>query len=169
MPLVSSLRQGSSFWRVGALAVFFIVVAVVIFVFSDRIPGDYVIVLLGLLAVVGVFSLFALAAGLFRFPSVEDGQGLHKAVVDSLPYGAVVTDREGRISYANARYGEFPGALGNGVPQSEAASLKPPFCASITFCISATSLRALAVAAGTVSVSSFSAAAGVLAIWSPRL
>jgi two-component system cell cycle sensor histidine kinase/response regulator CckA len=115
-PLTQNLRPAGSFWRVGLLAAFFIAAAVVISVFGDRIPGDYVMVLLGLLAVVGVFSLFALAAGLFRFTPSEEGGGLASAVIDSLPFGAVVTDRDGRIVYANAQYGEFPGALSKGVP-----------------------------------------------------
>jgi two-component system cell cycle sensor histidine kinase/response regulator CckA len=115
-PLAANLRPAGSFWRVGLLAIVFIVAAVVISVFGDRIPGDYVMVLLGLLAVVGVFSLFALAAGLFRFTASEEGGSLASAVVDSLPFGAVVTDRDGRIVYANAQYGQFPGALSKGVP-----------------------------------------------------
>ena len=115
-PLAANLRPAGSFWRVGLLAIVFIVAAVVISVFGDRIPGDYVMVLLGLLAVVGVFSLFALAAGLFRFTASEEGGNLASAVVDSLPFGAVVTDRDGRIVYANAQYGQFPGALSKGVP-----------------------------------------------------
>ncbi len=72
-PLISSLRHLGTFWRVGALAVFFIAAAIAVSVFGDRIPGDYVMVFLGLLAVVGVFSLFALAAGLFRFTSGDEG------------------------------------------------------------------------------------------------
>jgi two-component system cell cycle sensor histidine kinase/response regulator CckA len=116
-PLISSLRHLGSFWRVGALAVFFIAAAIAVSVFGDRIPGDYVMVFLGLLAVVGVFSLFALAAGLFRFTSGDEGgNSLPRAIVDSLPYGAVVTDRDGKIAYANYQYGQFKGALSGGVP-----------------------------------------------------
>src|SRR5690606_1732612 len=36
--------------------------------------------------------------------------------VDSLPYGAQVTDRDGKIVYVNASYGDFSGAITNGVP-----------------------------------------------------
>ncbi|HVX82511.1 MAG TPA: PAS domain-containing protein, partial [Devosiaceae bacterium] len=115
-PLISGPRGILGYWRVGALAVFFIAAAVAVSVFGDRIPSDYVMVFLGLLAVVGVFCLFAIAAGLLRLGSDEAGQSLPKAVVDSLPYGAVVADRDGRISYANAQYGQFPGAVNNGVP-----------------------------------------------------
>ena len=66
-----------------------------------------ILLVLGLLAVVGVFCLFALAAGLFRFAPGEEARTLSRAIVDSLPYGAVVADREGKISYVNAQYGEL--------------------------------------------------------------
>src|SRR5690606_15481501 len=37
-------------------------------------------------------------------------------IVDSLPYGALVTDRNGKIVYANARYSELSSAVGKGEP-----------------------------------------------------
>ncbi|CAN0580129.1 unnamed protein product, partial [Laminaria digitata] len=83
---------------------------------GDRVPPDLILLALGLLAVVGVFCLFALAAGLFRFSASDENRTLSRAVIDSLPFGALVTDREGRIVYANARYGEFAGGLADGVP-----------------------------------------------------
>jgi len=115
-PLISGPRGIGGYWRVGALAVFFVAAAVAVSVFGDRIPSDYVMVFLGLLAVVGVFGLFALAAGLIRFSTNEEAPSLAGAVIDSLPYGAVVADRDGRINYANSQYGQFPGALSSGVP-----------------------------------------------------
>jgi two-component system cell cycle sensor histidine kinase/response regulator CckA len=117
-PLLSRPRSTAGLWRVAALAAFFILVAVLLSTMGDRIPPDLILIFLGLLAVVGVFSLFALAAGLFRFGASGDEQTLSRAVVDSLPFGALVTDREGKISYVNAHYGEFPGALNDSVPVS---------------------------------------------------
>jgi two-component system cell cycle sensor histidine kinase/response regulator CckA len=115
-PLISGPRNAMGMWRVGALAVFFIAAALAISAFGDRIPGDIIMVFLGVLAVIGVFCMFALVAGLFRFSTNDDARTLSKAVIDSLPYGMVVTDREGKIAYANVQYGQFPGALSNGVP-----------------------------------------------------
>jgi len=115
-PLVSRPHGGSGLWRVVALAIFLIALASAYAMFSDRIPADAMLLVLGLLAVVGVFCLFALAAGLFRFASSEERRTLSRAVVDSLPFGAVVTDREGKISYVNAQYGSFAGGISNGVP-----------------------------------------------------
>jgi two-component system cell cycle sensor histidine kinase/response regulator CckA len=117
-PLLNKGRPAAGLWRVVALAAFFILLAVLIATVGDQIPSDLILVFLGLLAVVGVFCLFAIAAGLFRFSASEDTQTLSKAVVDSLPFGALVTDREGKISYVNAHYGEFPGGVTDGVPVS---------------------------------------------------
>jgi two-component system cell cycle sensor histidine kinase/response regulator CckA len=50
-----------------------------------------------------------LAAVLFRFAPAAEQRTLSRAVVDSLPYGAVVAERDGRILYANAHYAEYAG------------------------------------------------------------
>ncbi|MHB1111339.1 MAG: cell cycle histidine kinase CckA, partial [Devosia sp.] len=80
------------------------------------IPPDLILVFLGVLAVVGVFCLFAVAAGLFRFAASDETRTVSRAIVDSLPFGAVATDRDGRISYVNAQYGSFAGGITDGVP-----------------------------------------------------
>ena len=116
-PLVSRPRSISGLWRVVALAAAFIVVAVLISQFGQYIPAEVILVFVGLLAVVGVFCLFALTAGIFRFSShSEETRTLSRAIVDSLPFGAVVSDRDGKISYVNAQYGELAGGVADGVP-----------------------------------------------------
>ncbi len=117
-PLLSRPAGGAGLWRVLLLAVFFIAVAVAFTLYGDRVPGDLVLLFLGFLGVVGVFSMFALAAGLFRFAGAEESRTLSRAVVDSLPYGALVSERDGRILYANAEYGGFAGGMHDGVPVS---------------------------------------------------
>ncbi len=64
----------------------------------------YILGFLAVLATVGVFSLFALAAGILRLPAAERGSPLLKAVVDDAFDGVVVTDSDGRVIYANAAY-----------------------------------------------------------------
>ena len=98
----------SGLWRVIALAAVFIIVAVAISTFgrvhpTRRDPDCS----LACLAVVGVFCLFALAAGCSGLSSSDETRTISRAVVDSLPFGAVVTDRDGKISYVNAQYGEL--------------------------------------------------------------
>ena len=115
-PLVSRPRSAAGLWRVVALAAFFITVAVALSTLGESIPPDLILVFMGVLAVVGVFCLFAVAAGLFRFAASDETRTVSRAIVDSLPFGAVVTDREGRISYVNAQYGSFAGGMTDGVP-----------------------------------------------------
>ena len=115
-PLVTRSAGGAGMWRVIGLAIVFVAIAVGFSTFGERIPPDLILLFLGLLAVIGVFCLFALAAGLFRYAPSEDKRTLSHAVVDSLSFGAVVTDRDGKISYVNAQYGLFAGGMSNGVP-----------------------------------------------------
>jgi two-component system, cell cycle sensor histidine kinase and response regulator CckA len=64
----------------------------------------YILGLLAVLAVIGVFSLFAIAAGILRFPGKEAGNPLTWGVANSAPDGIVVTDPSGRVIYANPTY-----------------------------------------------------------------
>src|SRR5262249_4606390 len=56
------------------------------------------------LSMVGVFLLFAIAAGLLRMPGKEAVSPLIKSVLDSAQDGILVTDAGGRVLYANAAY-----------------------------------------------------------------
>jgi two-component system, cell cycle sensor histidine kinase and response regulator CckA len=64
----------------------------------------YILAFLAVLATIGVFSLFALAAGILRLSAADAGNPLIKAVVDGAFDGIVVTDKSGQIVYANAAY-----------------------------------------------------------------
>src|SRR6516165_11548075 len=70
----------------------------------------YILYLLSALAVVGVFSLFAGAAGILRLPGKDGGQALAKTLTDGAQDGIVVTDPAGRVLYANASYLAMMGA-----------------------------------------------------------
>jgi len=110
-PATQARFGGGGVWRVVLLSAVFVGLAVGYSVFGDQIPADMLLLVLGLLAVVGVFCLFGLAAGLFKISQTDDGPALQSAIVDSLDFGAVVADREGRIVYANAAYGELISGL----------------------------------------------------------
>jgi len=114
-PLVSRGR-GGGLWRVLLLGLFLVACAAAFALFGDRIPVEVVLTFVGLLAVAGVFCLFGLASGLFRFANGEEGRTLSRAFLDSLPHGALIADRDGKIVYANAQYGAFTGGFANGVP-----------------------------------------------------
>lgn len=103
-PAALPLAGTANLWRVIGLALFFVIVAVVFSLLGERMSPEIILLFLGILAVVGVFSLFALASGLFRVATGAERRTLSRAIVDSLSYGALVADRDGRIVYANARY-----------------------------------------------------------------
>jgi len=66
--------------------------------------GPYILGLLAVLAMVGVFSLFALATGILRLSGREAGNPVLKAITDEAVDGLLVTDTSGRVIYANAAY-----------------------------------------------------------------
>ena len=72
----------------------------------------YVLILLAVLGTIGVFALFAAAAGIVKFAARDQGNPLLKAVVDSAFDGILVTDHAGRVFYANATYLDLIGAAG---------------------------------------------------------
>jgi two-component system cell cycle sensor histidine kinase/response regulator CckA len=73
----------------------------------------YILLLLAGLGVIGVLSLFALAAGIMRFAARESGSSLLKTVVDDGFDGILVTDQAGRVFYANVTYLNLIGAVDN--------------------------------------------------------
>jgi two-component system, cell cycle sensor histidine kinase and response regulator CckA len=64
----------------------------------------YILVFLSALAVIGVFSLFAGAAGILRLPGRDAGNAFASASADGAPDAVAVTDAGGRVVYANAAY-----------------------------------------------------------------
>ncbi|MGZ8308294.1 MAG: cell cycle histidine kinase CckA [Rhodoplanes sp.] len=64
----------------------------------------YVLALLAVLGMVGVFSLFAAAAGILRVAGGSEGNPAFKRVLDDAVEGIAVTDESGRVVYANAAY-----------------------------------------------------------------
>jgi two-component system cell cycle sensor histidine kinase/response regulator CckA len=74
--------------------------------------GSYVMFLLAVLGMIGVFSLFALAAGVLRISGREASDSMLEHVLEHAPEGTVVTDVNGRVLFANAAYRAFSGATG---------------------------------------------------------
>src|SRR6202453_2099528 len=96
--------------RAGSIVLVLLVAALLVaaatgFVVLGR--GDaepYILGFLALLATVGVFSLFAFAAGILRLSAAEAANPLIKSVIDEASDGILVTDGDGRVVYANAAY-----------------------------------------------------------------
>jgi len=107
-----SAPRGGSITLVLAVAVALIVAAGgLVYVGRDYVEA-YVLTLLALLGTIGVFALFAAAAGIMRFGARDQGNPLLKAVVDGAFDGVLVTDHAGRVLYANTAYLDLTGASG---------------------------------------------------------
>src|ERR1700684_3704004 len=75
------------------------------FVLRDEHNADpYILGALALFAMIGVFSLFAFGAGILRLGPAESADALIKSLVDDAVDGILVTERDGRVVYANAAY-----------------------------------------------------------------
>ncbi|MEJ0093596.1 MAG: response regulator [Methylocella sp.] len=66
--------------------------------------------LLALLAIVGIFALFAFAVGILQFSGQASKNDITKLVCDNNPEGLVATDAAGKIIYANESYMNLSGA-----------------------------------------------------------
>ena len=103
-PVIDRGARSGSIGLLVALALSFVAAAAVLAVVKPEEAAPYVQVILGLLAVVGVFALFAGAIGLMRFGARPQGPTLAGVFIDGFPEGVVVTDDQGRIIFTNPAY-----------------------------------------------------------------
>jgi len=96
--------RGGSIGMVLLVAITLVGAAVGLLLVGRGNAGPYILALLAFLAMVGVFSAFALATGILRVAGKAAGNPMLKAVVDEAVDGLLVTDQHGRVIYANAAY-----------------------------------------------------------------
>jgi two-component system cell cycle sensor histidine kinase/response regulator CckA len=72
----------------------------------------YVLVLLAILGMIGIFSLFAAAAGILHAGGRDGASPMLRAVADGAVDGILITDPSGRVLYANAAYRKLTDAVG---------------------------------------------------------
>ncbi|CAN5354502.1 PAS domain-containing protein [soil metagenome] len=88
-----------------------IVAAAVAFMTLGRIQAQpYILGSLALLAMVGLFTLFAFAAGIVRFADRAADDPVMRSVTDHAFDGIAVTDGRGHVVYANSSYLALTGA-----------------------------------------------------------
>jgi two-component system cell cycle sensor histidine kinase/response regulator CckA len=88
-----------------------IIAAAVAFMTLGRIQAQpYILGSLALLAMVGLFTLFAFAAGIVRFADRAADDPVMRSVTDHAFDGIAVTDERGHVVYANAAYLALTGA-----------------------------------------------------------
>ncbi|MDJ0932073.1 response regulator [Breoghania sp.] len=113
-PVIDRSERSGSIGLLVLLALGLVVAAGAIVVMSREQAEPYVLGLLGLLAVVGVFCLFAGTIGLLRFSSKSRANSIAQAFIDTNDIGTVITDKSGRIIYANEAYADLTGTNGPG-------------------------------------------------------
>jgi two-component system cell cycle sensor histidine kinase/response regulator CckA len=96
--------RGGSVALVLLVAAMLVAAATAIVLLGGSHAEPYILAFLAALATIGVFSLFALASGILRVSAAATANPLIKAVIDGASDGIVVTDRDGRVVYANAAY-----------------------------------------------------------------
>ena len=105
-----AVRRGGATRRSGSIVLVLIgagvlVAATAAFVLLGQPNSEpYILGALALFATIGVFTLFALGAGILRLAPAESADTLIQSLVDDAFDGVLVTERDGRVVYANAAY-----------------------------------------------------------------
>ena len=105
-------REGgpSATARLMIVGVVSLVLAAILFFFRDQIDEGFLLAMLGILAMVGVFYLFASVIGLVAFSGERRGHAVVVGFVESLGEGICITDGGDAIVYANQAYRTLVGA-----------------------------------------------------------
>jgi two-component system cell cycle sensor histidine kinase/response regulator CckA len=105
-----AVRRSGSIVLVLLIAGAIVAAAVVLMTIGRSQAQPYILGLLALLAMVGLFSLFAFAAGIIRFTDRSTDDPVVRRVPDLDYDGIAVTDPRGHVAYANAAYLALTGA-----------------------------------------------------------
>ena len=104
LPAVDRAERSGSIGMVLLVAFVLVAIAVALLLMGRSNAQPYILGLLSTLAVIGVFSLFAGAAGILRLPAKDAANSVATAALDGASDSVVVTDPSGRVIYANAAY-----------------------------------------------------------------
>ena len=104
------VRRSGSIVLVLVIAAAIIASAVAFMTLGRTQAQPYILGLLALLAMVGLFTLFAFAAGIVRFADRTADDPIMRSVTDHAFDGIAVTDLRGHVVYANAAYLALTGA-----------------------------------------------------------
>ena len=105
-------RRSGSIFLVLLVAGAIIAAAVAFMTLGRTQAQPYILVLLALLAMVGLFTLFAFAAGIVRFADRLAEDPITRPIADHAFDGLAVTDPRGHVVYANTAYLALTGASG---------------------------------------------------------
>jgi two-component system cell cycle sensor histidine kinase/response regulator CckA len=103
-------RRGGSIVLVLLVAGLLVGVAVALMTIGRSQAQPYILGLLAVLAMIGLFNLFAFAAGIIRFADRTTDDPVKGRIADQAYDGLAVTDPGGHVVYANAAYLALTGA-----------------------------------------------------------
>ncbi len=103
-------RRSGSIVLVLLVAGAIVAVAVALTTIGRTQAQPYILGLLALLAMVGLFNLFAFAAGIIRFTDRSTDDPVVRRIADLAYDGIAVTDPRGHVAYSNAAYLALTGA-----------------------------------------------------------
>ncbi|MDD9909947.1 MAG: ATP-binding protein [Ahrensia sp.] len=109
-PLIDRADQGGHVGRLLLVGLGFLGIVGLFLIIPSQQAQQITLWMLAILSMVGVFFLLTLSIGFISLTTKSRGDGFGRAFVDGLDHGAVVTDWEGRIVYANKAYGALTGA-----------------------------------------------------------
>jgi len=103
-------RRGGSIVLVLLVAAGIVAIAVVLMTIGRAQAQPYILGVLALLAMVGLFNLFAFAAGIIRFTDRTADDPVMGRIPNQAHDGLAVTDSRGHVVYSNAAYLSLTGA-----------------------------------------------------------
>ncbi|WP_275782859.1 cell cycle histidine kinase CckA [Pararhizobium gei] len=110
MPIVDRGARPGTVLRIILLAIVLTASAAAFVVFKSQLENEIVLGILGVLAMVGIFFLVSSVIGFIEVMPQSRPDDLARAFLDGHQDGTLITDRKGRIIYANAAYGGLTGA-----------------------------------------------------------
>lgn len=109
-PVIDRHSKPGTVIRLIVLAVVLVVAAVAFVYLEDRLDPNFALGLLGILAMVGIFYLVSTFIGFVQIMPRAGGDVLSRLFIDGHPEGTVVTDKKGRVVYANRTYATLTAA-----------------------------------------------------------
>jgi two-component system cell cycle sensor histidine kinase/response regulator CckA len=109
-PVVDNAQRPGTVLRLILLALVLIGTAAAFVWFRDRLESEVVLGILGVLAMAGIFFLVSAIIGFVEIMPQNHTDVVSRAVLNSNPDGMLITDRKGRVVYANAAYGRLAGS-----------------------------------------------------------
>ncbi|MBX9455766.1 MAG: response regulator [Rhizobium sp.] len=110
VPAVENAHRPGLVVRVVLLAVVLVASAAAFIWFQKDLDNEIVLGILGVLAMAGIFFVVSAIIGFVEVMPQNRADLIPRAFMDGHPDGTIVTDRKGRVIYANAAYARLTGS-----------------------------------------------------------